>query len=131
VARRKEAVRALVAVCEEKGQGTRYDKYFIEEFVKKIKTTEDIESLIERLREATDFITEIEDAINLNSTKNEQQKVQAKKDEELKKQEDQKKGDWTPDELSKLAKAIVKYPGAIPNRWKVITEFIGTEKTQK
>jgi hypothetical protein len=35
------------------------------------------------------------------------------------------------EELSKLSKAIVKYPGAIPNRWKVITEYIGTDKTQK
>ena len=35
------------------------------------------------------------------------------------------------EELSKLSKAIVKYPGAVPNRWKVITEYIGTDKTQK
>lgn len=35
------------------------------------------------------------------------------------------------EELSKLSKAIVKYPGAAPNRWKMITEFIGSDKTQK
>ena len=35
------------------------------------------------------------------------------------------------DELSKLSKGIVKYPGAIANRWKLITEFIATDKTLK
>jgi len=30
-----------------------------------------------------------------------------------------------------LSKGIVKYPGAILNRWKLITDFIGTDKTQK
>jgi len=39
------------------------------------------------------------------------------------------KDNWTSEELSLLSKAIVKYPGALPNRWKVITEHIGTGKT--
>ena len=73
----------------------------------------------------------MEEAINQTQNKNDQSKALAKKEEEQKKQEEQKKGDWTQEELSKLAKAIVKYPGAIPNRWKVITEFIATDKTQK
>ena len=38
---------------------------------------------------------------------------------------------WSIEELSALSRAIVKYPGAIPNRWKVITDAIGTSKTQK
>jgi hypothetical protein len=32
--------------------------------------------------------------------------------------------------VSRLAKAIVKFPGGIPNRWKLIAEFVG-ERTQK
>lgn len=55
----------------------------------------------------------------------------SKKEEEGKKQEEAKKGEWTMDELSKLSKGVIKYPGAFLNRWKVITEFIGTDKTQK
>lgn len=35
------------------------------------------------------------------------------------------------EELSKLSKGVIKYPGAALNRWKLITEFIGTDKTQK
>jgi hypothetical protein len=38
---------------------------------------------------------------------------------------------WTIEEISALSKAIVKYPGALANRWKIITEVIGTTKTQK
>jgi hypothetical protein len=30
-----------------------------------------------------------------------------------------------------LSKAVIKYPGAVPNRWKLITDFIATDKTQK
>jgi hypothetical protein len=53
------------------------------------------------------------------------------KDEESKKVVEAKKGDWTMDEIVKLSKGIIKYPGAAPNRWKMITEFIATDKTQK
>ena len=52
-------------------------------------------------------------------------------EEELKKQEESKKGDWTSEELTALSKGVIKYPGAVPNRWKLITEFIGSDKTQK
>jgi hypothetical protein len=38
---------------------------------------------------------------------------------------------WTSEELQNLSKGVIKYPGAVPNRWKLITEFIGTDKTQK
>lgn len=49
----------------------------------------------------------------------------------MKKLEETKKGDWTSEELTALSKAVIKYPGAVPNRWKLITEFVGTDKTQK
>ena len=54
-----------------------------------------------------------------------------KTEEQKKQQEESKKNDWTLDELSALSKAIVKYPGAIPDRWKLITEFVGGGKAQK
>lgn len=67
VTRRKEAVKQLAAVCEERGPaGCRYDRYFVEEFAKKIKTTEEIEAYAQRLRaydadaSAEDFKLEIE-----------------------------------------------------------------------
>jgi hypothetical protein len=66
-----------------------------------------------------------------NQSQQEQLRMQQQKLEESKKQVEQKKDAWTMDELSKLSKAIVKYPGAAPNRWKMITDYIATDKTQK
>jgi hypothetical protein len=42
----------MSAVCEERAPtGSRYDRYFVEEFAKKIKNTDDIEKYVTRLRE--------------------------------------------------------------------------------
>ncbi len=50
VLKRKEAVRGLWTISEERAPGTRYDRFFFEEFAKKIKETSKIEELIERLK---------------------------------------------------------------------------------
>jgi predicted cupin superfamily sugar epimerase len=50
VMRRKEAVRNLSLVSEERAPGTRYDRFFFDEFTKKIKETSKIEEIIERLK---------------------------------------------------------------------------------
>lgn len=78
VTRRKEAIRNLIAICEERAPGTRYDKYFIEEFVKKFKTTVEIDSLIQKLREipaSEDFVNTFESIINQNKNQTEAQKA--------------------------------------------------------
>ena len=78
VTRRKEAIRQLSAVCEERAPGTRYDKYFIEEFAKKFKTTEEIDKIAQRLRdfpEGEDFIKEIEAVVDSTKSATEQQKA--------------------------------------------------------
>lgn len=43
-------VKDLTTVCVEKLPGTKYDKYFVEEFVKKIKTNEELEEFIANIR---------------------------------------------------------------------------------
>ena len=136
--RRKESVKQLAIVCEERiPSGCKFDKYWVAEFVKKIKTIEQIDTYVQRLRELNpkgtgeEFKEEIQCIISESQGNFDHLKKQAQKLEESKKVEETKKGDWTAEELSLLTKAIVKYPGAIPNRWKVITEFIGTEKNQK
>jgi hypothetical protein len=50
IQKRKEAVRGLSSLCEERAPGTRYDRFFFEEFTKKVKETAGIEEIIERLR---------------------------------------------------------------------------------
>jgi hypothetical protein len=136
VARRKEAVKKLSQICEERAPGTRYDRYFFEEFTKKLKTTEAIEEMTEKLMSSENlsgplFVEEIEKLVGVHQNQHEQARISGKKEEKQKQEEESKKGEWTMEELSNLSKAIVKYPGAIPNRWKVITEYIGTDKTQK
>ena len=42
----------------------------------------------------------------------------------------QKEGEWSPEEVANLTKAIVRFPPGTGQRWKVITEFVGT-RTQK
>ena len=63
--KRKEAVRSLSTLCEERAPGTRYDRFFFEEFTKKIKETAGIEEIIERLKpvKAADFVVEVEKII--------------------------------------------------------------------
>lgn len=64
--RRKEAVKCLYILSEERAPGTRYDRYFIEEFVKKIKEIQHIEEITEKLKafEGAEFVTEIEKIID-------------------------------------------------------------------
>jgi DnaJ family protein C protein 2 len=40
-------------------------------------------------------------------------------------------GGWSAEELSLLHKGIVKYPGGVTNRWKVISDFIGTKSVKE
>ena len=53
-------------MSEEKAPGTRYDRFFLEEFCKKIKETQQIEEIVASLRpfEGAQYIEEIEKVIN-------------------------------------------------------------------
>jgi hypothetical protein len=60
-------------MSEEKAPGTRYDRFFLEEFCKKIKETQQIEEIVASLRpfEGTQYIEEIEKVINSYQSKHE------------------------------------------------------------
>lgn len=53
-----------------------------------------------------------------------------RKEDDKKRSEESKKGEWTSEELSRLSKGIVKFPAGVANRWKLIAEFVG-DRTQK
>lgn len=101
--KRKDIVKQLWTLTEEKVPGTKYDRYFFEEFVKKFKTTVEIESILGKLREVTgtaeEFKHEIEEIIFQYHSKAEQLRIQQRKEEESKKVVENKKGEWTHDEL--------------------------------
>lgn len=135
VKRRRELVKEFGLLCQDKLPGTNYDRFFIEEVCKKIKTTEEIDTIVTTLRtvEPEEFKERLLEELGHTKKKTEEEKALAKKieDEAKKLSSEAKKDEWTLEELSLLSKAIVKYPGAIPNRWKIITDYIETDKTQK
>ena len=114
--------------------GTKYDRFFIEEFTKKIKQTEDIGEMVNTLTnlKATDNAQKVfEELISNKGNQAEKEREQARKDDQAKREEEAKRiNEWSAEEISKLTKAIVKFPGGIPNRWKVIADFVG-DRTQK
>jgi len=40
-------------------------------------------------------------------------------------------GEWSLQEMTLLTKGIIKFPGGTRNRWQLIAEFIGGNKTTK
>ena len=133
IRRRKENVRLLGSTCEERLPGSNFDRFFAEEFCKKLKTPEALEEFMDKFKETAEnckteaeFREALEEMVGRVTGQNQKQQVQAKSKEEEKKQVD----NWTIEELSALSKAIIKYPGAMLDRWKFITEHVGT-KTQK
>lgn len=133
---RKEAVRHLIAACQEKLPGTNYDRFFVEEFAKKLRTIEIIESVVQRMRDSSPETARhvIEEIVRtkgveadgqLTKLRKQEAEAQAKKVEEIK-----KANEWSHEEIARLTKAIAKFAGGIPNRWKVITDFVG-DRTQK
>lgn len=48
--KRKEGIKEFIGVCEEVVPGSKYDKFFCEEFVKKLKKNEEIDELITKIR---------------------------------------------------------------------------------
>ena len=77
----------LYLLSEERAPGTRYDRYFIEEYCKKFKETQQIEEVTSTLREyqGAEFVAELEKIIEQQQSKQDQQRMQLKKEEEAKK----------------------------------------------
>lgn len=54
IRKRKEHVRRLGEICQEKLPGSKYDRFFAEEFCKKIKGNEELDQFMDRLKEVAD-----------------------------------------------------------------------------
>lgn len=59
-----------------------------------------------------------------------ERKAKLEKKEEAK-QNINKKGDWTNDEIALLTKGIARYPPGTINRWKVIADFVGSKNMKE
>lgn len=54
IRKRKEHVRRLGEICQEKMPGSKYDRFFAEEFCKKLKTNDELDQFMDKLKEAAD-----------------------------------------------------------------------------
>ena len=120
---RKQGIDKLVELTGQKVTESKYDKYFMMEFAKKLKTEEVMELV--QLLEATDEANcpaIIEGKVNeLESQR--QAKIQQARDEAKKKEEEKKqtkKKTWTKEDvhiLTQPTQAMNKFPTGLANRW--------------
>ncbi len=132
--KRREVIKEFIRLCEEKMPGTKYDRYFCDEYAKKIKKTEDIEEIISKLNTFTpgkEALDNFEEITMGKEKKAEMERDALRREDEKRRQEETKKiHDWTAEELSRLSKGIVKFPSGSTDRWKLIADFVGN-RTQK
>ena len=110
-----------------------YDQFFIDEIVQKL-TDEDIQVLVKEITEMKDTQKDfdrvkeiIDNTKDANIKRIKQQQMDLLKKEEAK----NVKREWSQDEYSLLVKALNKYPGGTPDRWKTIAGFMGGDFTSK
>ncbi len=118
--------------------GTKYDRFYIDELVKKYPKQEQLDVLFEKIKAITakdvpafqnEFLL-IVDAKYAEIQQEEKNKAAAKKLEEESKAKDVK-GDWNDEELELFRKGVIKFPTGTKNRWQVISDYIGTRNTKQ
>jgi len=67
--KRREIVNELIGVCESTMPGTRYDRFFLQEYVKKVKVTEDIINILNTMKGLTPSSNYVEVFEDLVQTK--------------------------------------------------------------
>jgi DnaJ family protein C protein 2 len=130
---RREVIKEFISTCVAKMPGTKYDRFFCEEFVKKLKKTEDIQDLIAKLNtfSSKEAFDNFEEMTMTKEKKAELERDALRKEDEKRRQEETKKiHEWSSEELSRLSKGIVKFPSGTTDRWKLIADFVG-DRTQK
>jgi len=121
----------------EKVKEKKYDIYFAEEFVKKLQQA-DLEALNTVLEQskAQDVAVKCLEKFIADFTKQtvDKKKLESIEREKKKKQEEEeskKANEWSQEELSLLAKGVIKYPVGLKNRWKLICDYMGGRRDIK
>lgn len=113
----------------------KYDKFYIDELVKKYPTQEKLDSLIVSINEieAAPTLQEYElkfhKVVDLKSFEAEQAKRQLEEEKSQQVKTVTVNIEWNPEEIATLTKAIVKFPPGYVQRWQTIADFCG--KSQK
>eukprot|EP01016_Furgasonia_blochmanni_P009416 TRINITY_DN13902_c0_g1_i1.p1 TRINITY_DN13902_c0_g1~~TRINITY_DN13902_c0_g1_i1.p1 ORF type:complete len:407 (-),score=112.55 TRINITY_DN13902_c0_g1_i1:158-1378(-) len=127
----KNAIKTLRTLVAEKVKAIEYDKFFLDVLVADMKF-EDIELFNSKLSDAPAGQAKavFEECLGGHKKSKEDSKksnvAAAKAQAEADKN---KKANWSPEELSLLAKATAKFPVGTKNRWEMIAAFIGGLKT--
>ena len=125
----KNKVKQLIIICEQKLPGTKYDRFYCEEMVKKYQKKEELDDLIaqvSKIKSQEDF-ENIVRAKQDEIQKHQESQKQRKLEEERLNNKDLAGKDWTTDEIKKLSKGLTKFPTGTFDRWKVIATFIGSK----
>lgn len=98
-------------------------------------------SLVKEIPEGSISLLKIEELdpwleIFTNSHSNEQVKklqemLEKRKEDILEEEKKKERRDWTEEDVTKLSRALKKYPAGIPNRWALVTEFVKTHKQRE
>jgi hypothetical protein len=119
--------------------GTNYDKFFVDELVKKYMQQVDLDALIAKVKAigtqptVPEYVSKFLDIVESEADK----AKRIDKEDSVKRMEEDKLAklvqtvkEWTPEEVAMLTKGIAKFPTGTVNRWKVIADFVET-KNQK
>jgi DnaJ homolog subfamily C member 2 len=133
---RENLISALQSLADEKLKfhHPEYDKFFIQELVKKL-TDECIKKLVDEVENMGDSEEEfqrVKSEIDQIQEKNlERIRIQQEKDKKKIEEKKEKKKEWSRDDFAILVKALNKYPPGTQDRWKTISTFMGTQYTSK
>jgi DnaJ family protein C protein 2 len=134
----KTAQKDLIAYCEERMPGTRYDRFYIDELVKKYPKQEQLDGLVVKVKaiEATEPESFQHEFLQIVDAGYLAKKAAEDKQAEVKKQQAAEaaknvKGDWTEEELALFKKAVARFPTGTINRWRVIADFIGSRNQKE
>jgi DnaJ family protein C protein 2 len=133
----KNALKNAKLLVKDKVNKPKYDKFFMETFLEGMNI-DDVSGLVSLLEAASKdkafetFEKFIEDHNNVKVQRKKQLNATTEKNKVIQQQE--KKGKevpWAVEEISMLAKALVKYPVGSKARWECIATFLGGVRTQE
>jgi len=130
-------VKKFESLLSEKVKEKKYDIYFAEEFVKKLQQAdlESVNAVLEQSKTQDVAVKCLEkfiaDFTKHTVDKKKQESMEREKKKKMEEEEAKKIKEWSPEELSLLAKGVNKYPVGLKNRWKLIAEYMGGRRDIK
>jgi len=129
----RATVKELIAICVENMPGTNYDKFYVDELVKRYMQQADLDALIVTIKaigkqpSVEDYIPKFLDIVeteNMKKARLDKLDSEKRQEEERLAKMSQTAKEWSPEEVAMLTKGITKFPPGTVNRWKVIADYV-------